>query len=53
MINKEITSIAEKYLKALIEQLGKEIEETHVKSAICDMKNIKTWCKEQIFQELE
>ena len=89
---------AEKYLKALIEYLGKEIEkthdlgnlaniieerievphnvlvscakltqygvkirypqefeltETHVKSAICDMENIKTWCKEQIFQELE
>ena len=83
----------EKYLKALIEYLGKEIEkthdlgnlansieerievphivlvscakltqygvkirypqefelnETHVKSAICDMENIKTWCKEQI-----
>lgn len=84
---------AEKYLKALIEYLGKEIEKTHdlgnlansieerievphnvlvscakltqygvkirypqefelneknVKSAICDMENIKTWCKEQI-----
>lgn len=87
---------AEKYLKALTEHLGKEIEKTHdlgnlattisetlevpqnvlvscakltqygvkirypqefemsgnhVKAAIADMENVRTWCKEQIYGE--